>query len=68
MPTYIVTVADGSNKQEIKQKAIDAGGEITHDYTLIPAFAVKYPDGHVQALDSIAGVKSVEEDQVVTTQ
>jgi len=47
MPTYIVTLKDDASPEQIeeaKQKAKDQGGKITHEYKLIKAFAVEYPE------------------------
>ncbi|EPS36568.1 hypothetical protein H072_9898 [Dactylellina haptotyla CBS 200.50] len=68
MPSYIVTVKEGVPKDAAKQAAIDKGGKITHDYTLINAFAVEFPADSMVTLDAHPDVQAVEEDQVVTTQ
>ncbi|KAF3937420.1 hypothetical protein ABW19_dt0207706 [Dactylella cylindrospora] len=66
--TFIVTVKAGVSKDAVKNHATSIGGTITHDYTLINAFAVEFPDDTVVALDTHPDVEAVEADQVVTTQ
>ncbi|KAL7785980.1 hypothetical protein V8C37DRAFT_393082 [Trichoderma ceciliae] len=71
MPSYIVTLKENATDNDFaaaKKKAIDAGGNITHEYSLIKGFSVEYPEGTVVTLDSDPNVQSVEADQVVTTQ
>ncbi|MEU7068147.1 protease inhibitor I9 family protein [Streptomyces sp. NPDC046161] len=60
MPSFIVTVHDGKDKEAAKQHAIDCGGKITHEYGVINAFAVQFPEGNAQTLDSHPDVKAVE--------
>ncbi|KAK0666094.1 hypothetical protein QBC41DRAFT_156535 [Cercophora samala] len=71
MPSYIVTCKDDASPEQIeaaKQHAKDQGGEITHEYTLIKGFAVKFPEDSVQTLANHEHVKDVEADQEVRTQ
>ncbi|KAA8910535.1 hypothetical protein FN846DRAFT_904949 [Sphaerosporella brunnea] len=68
MPTYIITAKKSDDKEKLMEEAIAQGGTITHDYTLIPAFAVAFPEGNIQAFECNPNVASVEEDGVVTTQ
>ncbi|KAL7949841.1 hypothetical protein V8C42DRAFT_184231 [Trichoderma barbatum] len=71
MPSYIVTLKDDASDEQLaaaKQKARDAGAEITHEYTLIKAFTAKYPEDSVVTLAEDPTVQSVEADQVMRTQ
>ncbi|KAF3160904.1 hypothetical protein TWF106_004632 [Orbilia oligospora] len=69
MPTtYIITVKDGENKDEVKQHVIDSGAKITHDYSLIHAFAAEFPDDAVTTFQSHPKVAAWEKDQEVKTQ
>ncbi|KAL7915622.1 hypothetical protein GGI35DRAFT_1284 [Trichoderma velutinum] len=71
MPSFIVTLKDDvsdSQLAETKQKAKDAGGKITHEYTLIKAFTVEYPEGTVHSLAEDPSVQNVEEDKEMRTQ
>ncbi|KAH8912066.1 protease propeptide/inhibitor [Coniochaeta sp. PMI_546] len=71
MPTYIVTCKDDASDEQVaatKQHAKDQGGEITHEYSLIKGFAVKFPEDKVNTLESHEHVKAVEKDQEVRTQ
>ncbi|KAK4467216.1 protease propeptide/inhibitor [Cladorrhinum samala] len=71
MPSYIVTLKDDATDEQLaeaKEQAREQGGEITHEYSLIKGFAVKFPEGHVQTLESHPSVNSVEPDQEVRTQ
>ncbi|KID80629.1 pyruvate dehydrogenase kinase, partial [Metarhizium brunneum ARSEF 3297] len=46
MPGYIVTCKDDATEDQIKaakQHALDQGGKITHEYTLIKGFARRKP-------------------------
>ncbi|RVD89787.1 uncharacterized protein DFL_000780 [Arthrobotrys flagrans] len=66
--SYIITVKEGGNKDEVKQHAIDSGARITHDYTIINAFAAEFPDGAITTFENHPHVEGVEVDGVVTTQ
>ncbi|KAK4112080.1 protease propeptide/inhibitor [Canariomyces notabilis] len=71
MPSYIVTLKDEATDeqvQKLKDEVKSQGGEIKHEYSLIKAFSVSYPEGTVQALGSHELVKEVEQDQEVRTQ
>ncbi|KKP06546.1 hypothetical protein THAR02_01337 [Trichoderma harzianum] len=71
MPSYIVTLKDDVSDDQLaaaKQKAKDTGGRITHEYTLIKAFAVEYPEGTVHSLAEDPSVQTVEEDKEMRTQ
>ncbi|KAL1860405.1 hypothetical protein VTK73DRAFT_7360 [Phialemonium thermophilum] len=71
MPTYIVTCKDNATPEQIEQAkkhAIDNGGKIGHEYSLIKGFSVTFPDDAVQTLESHEHVKAVEKDQEVKTQ
>ncbi|KAH7137130.1 hypothetical protein B0J13DRAFT_448470, partial [Dactylonectria estremocensis] len=48
--------------QEAKQHAIDQGGKIEHEYSLIKGFSVKFDDDAVNTLESHPHVKAVEAD------
>ncbi|KAG8414324.1 hypothetical protein J3459_014831 [Metarhizium acridum] len=65
MPGYIVTCKDDATEDQIKaakQHALDQGGKITHEYTLIKGFAVSFPDDAIATLESNEHVKAVELD------
>ncbi|KAI5851052.1 hypothetical protein BZA05DRAFT_399609 [Tricharina praecox] len=66
--SYIVTAKDAEKKNKLIEEAKAAGGKITHNYTLIPAFAVEFPEGHVQTFDNNPDVQTVERDNEVRTQ
>ncbi|KAK6343421.1 hypothetical protein TWF730_011010 [Orbilia blumenaviensis] len=69
MPTtYIITVKKGESKDEVKEHVEQSGGKITHDYTLIHAFAAEFPDDAVTTFQDHPKVEAWERDQVVTTQ
>jgi len=68
MSAYIVTVKPGADKDQLMEEVKAAGGTITHNYTLIPAFAVSFPKNHVQAFAEHKSVQSMEPDGVVKTQ
>ncbi|KAK4140353.1 uncharacterized protein C8A04DRAFT_32104 [Dichotomopilus funicola] len=71
MPSYIVTLKDDASPEEVaaaKKHAQDQGGQISHEYSLIKAFAVTFPDDAIQTLESHEHVKAVELDGVVNTQ
>ncbi|KAF7537533.1 hypothetical protein G7Z17_g12838 [Cylindrodendrum hubeiense] len=71
MPTYIVSCKEGATDDQVKavkQQAIDQGGKIEHEYTLIKGFSVSYPEGTVTTLESHEHVQAVEADQEVRTQ
>ncbi|KAK4196821.1 putative peptidase [Triangularia verruculosa] len=71
MPSYIVTCNDDATDEQVaaaKQQAIDQGGKIGHEYTLIKGFSVSFPDDSVQTLESHEAVNQVELDQEVRTQ
>ncbi|OAQ71211.1 peptidase inhibitor i9 domain-containing protein [Pochonia chlamydosporia 170] len=65
MPSYIVTCKDDASDDQIKaakQHAIDQGGKITHEYTLIKGFAVSFDKDVMTTLESNEHVKAVEVD------
>ena len=71
MPSYIVTLKDHVTDAEvtaIKKDAVENGGKITHEYTLIKGFAVEYPEDRVSTLESHPHVQAVERDQEMKTQ
>ncbi|PHH73901.1 hypothetical protein CDD83_4653 [Cordyceps sp. RAO-2017] len=70
MPTYIVLLKDGVPPDEIKivkQQAIEQGGKIEQEYTIIPGFSVRFDNDAITTLESNENVK-VELDGVATTQ
>ncbi|KAG9497835.1 hypothetical protein J7337_010706 [Fusarium musae] len=82
MPSYIVTCKDDASDDQVKsyvparknildsakQHAIDQGGKITHEYSLIKGFAVQYDDDKIQTLENHEHVKTVEPDGEMKTQ
>ncbi|KAG8354615.1 hypothetical protein FVEN_g7514 [Fusarium venenatum] len=71
MPSYIVTCKEDASDEQVqsaKQHAIDQGGKIGHEYSLIKGFSVEFPADSVQTLESHEHIKAVEEDGVMTTQ
>ncbi|KAF4447121.1 hypothetical protein F53441_9266 [Fusarium austroafricanum] len=74
MPSYIfpqVTCKDDATDDQVKaakQHAIDNGGKITQEYTIIKGFAVEYPHDSIQTLESHEHVQAVEPDSVMKTQ
>ncbi|KAF6829523.1 hypothetical protein CMUS01_08124 [Colletotrichum musicola] len=71
MPTYIVTCKEDATPDQVKaakQHAVDQGGKIGHEYSLIKGFSVDFPEDAVQTLESHEHVKAVEKDQEVRTQ
>ncbi|KAI1049340.1 hypothetical protein LB506_005028 [Fusarium annulatum] len=68
MPSYIVTCKDDASDDQVKsakQHAIDQGGKITHEYSLIKGFAVEYDDDKIQTLENHEHIKAVEPDDLV---
>ena len=71
MPTYIITCKEDATEEQVKavkQKAIDQGGKIEHEYNIIKGFSVNFPEGSVSTLESDENVKAVEADQEMRTQ
>ncbi|KAJ4252338.1 hypothetical protein NW762_010936 [Fusarium torreyae] len=71
MPTYIVTCKEDASPEEVesvKQHAIDQGGKIGHEYSIIKGFSVAFDDNAVQTLENHEHVNAVEEDGVMQTQ
>ncbi|KAK7415637.1 hypothetical protein QQX98_005781 [Neonectria punicea] len=71
MPTYIVSCNDDASPEQIqaaKQHAIDQGGKIEHEYSLIKGFSVAFDKDAVTTLETHEHVKLVEADQEVKTQ
>ncbi|KAK6512885.1 hypothetical protein TWF506_009048 [Arthrobotrys conoides] len=66
--TYIITVKEGENKQEVIDHITDLGGKVTHNYSLIHAFAAEIPDDHVSTFGEHPLIQTVEKDQEVRTQ
>ncbi|KAF2193305.1 hypothetical protein K469DRAFT_551842 [Zopfia rhizophila CBS 207.26] len=65
-----VTLKSGASPEELenaKKSAIDQGGKITNEFTLIKAFTVEFPADKVHTLETNDHV-TVEPDSVVTTQ
>ncbi|KAJ9148887.1 Alpha-ketoacid dehydrogenase kinase [Pleurostoma richardsiae] len=66
MPSYIVTCKDDATPEQVdaaKKAAVDQGGKIGHEYTLIKGFSVTFPSDSVQTLASHEHVKAVEADK-----
>ncbi|KAI5861875.1 alpha-ketoacid dehydrogenase kinase [Durotheca rogersii] len=66
MPTYIVTCNPDATPEQVaaaKQHAIDQGGKIGHEYSLIKGFSVTFPNDSISTLASHEHVKDVELDQ-----
>jgi hypothetical protein len=51
-----------------KQHAIDQGGKIGHEYSLIKGFSVEFPQDSVQTLESHEHIHAVEADGEMKTQ
>ncbi|KAF3903117.1 hypothetical protein ABW21_db0204870 [Orbilia brochopaga] len=66
--SYIITVKEGGSVEAAKQKAVDQGGKITHEYNLIKGFAVEFPDDCVHSLGEDPNVANVEVDGEVRIQ
>ncbi|KAG5972094.1 hypothetical protein E4U55_000914 [Claviceps digitariae] len=65
MPSYIVTLKDDATEDQVKaakQHAIDQGGKITHEYSLIKGFTVEMKDDTITTLETNEHVKAVEKD------
>ncbi|KAK3318275.1 peptidase inhibitor I9 [Apodospora peruviana] len=71
MPSYIVTCKEDATPEQVeatKKHAIEQGGKIGHEYSLIKGFQVTFPEGSVSTLEKHEHVKDVEKDQEVKTQ
>ncbi|KND90365.1 hypothetical protein TOPH_05036 [Tolypocladium ophioglossoides CBS 100239] len=71
MPSYIVTCNDDATPEQIaaaKKHAVDQGGRIGHEYSLIKGFSVEFDKDSITTLESHEHVKAVERDGVMTTQ
>ncbi|KAK9239476.1 hypothetical protein V1525DRAFT_398198 [Lipomyces kononenkoae] len=65
---YIVRFKDDATPTDvskIKKDLVDSGAEITHEYTLIKAVAVKLPDAEISTLEAHPSVAQIEKDQEV---
>ncbi|KAF2279348.1 uncharacterized protein EI97DRAFT_455607 [Westerdykella ornata] len=70
MPAYNVTLKKGASKEDVeaaKKKAVDQGGKITNEFTIIPGFTVEFPEDKVSVLESDENL-TVEKDAEVRTQ
>ncbi|KAJ9223564.1 hypothetical protein DTO271D3_5894 [Paecilomyces variotii] len=70
MPLYNVTLKKDSSPEELqkaKDQAVQDGGIIKHEYSLIKGFTVEYPEDHVKILQTNDHVH-VEQDGEVRTQ
>jgi len=70
MTLFNVTLKESAPEEQLvkaKQEAINKGGVIKHEYTLIKGFTVEFPDDYVGALESNQHIH-VEKDGEVTTQ
>ncbi|KAF9890769.1 hypothetical protein FE257_005638 [Aspergillus nanangensis] len=55
MPLYNVTLKKDVSPEklaEAKAKAVNNGGTLKHEFTLIKGFTVEYPEDHVGVLES----------------
>ncbi|KAL3607187.1 hypothetical protein FPOAC2_02162 [Fusarium poae] len=71
MPSYIVTCKEDATDEQVqsaKQHAIDQGGKIGHEYSLIKGFSVEFPQDSVQTLESHEHIHAVEADGEMKTQ
>ncbi|KAJ6258213.1 hypothetical protein Dda_7132 [Drechslerella dactyloides] len=75
MPSFVanktaqVSLNEDASEEDLRmatRKAVEQGGKITQEYTLIKAFAVEFPDDVVNTLASLPCVNSVERDAKVT--
>ncbi|MCJ1282215.1 hypothetical protein MMC26_001538 [Xylographa opegraphella] len=67
---YNVTLKENASPEELskaKETAKSQGGEITHEFSLIKGFTVKYPDDKMSTLESNEHIH-VEKDGEVKTQ
>ncbi|KAK9366721.1 hypothetical protein V1509DRAFT_628904 [Lipomyces kononenkoae] len=65
---YIVRFKDDATPADvskIKEDLLNSGAEITHEYTLIKAVAVKLPDAEISTLEAHPSVAQIEKDQEV---
>jgi len=70
MPLYNVTLKENAGDEELakaKENAKSSGGEIKHEFTLIKAFTVEFPDDKVGILQTNDHIH-VEQDGEVKTQ
>ncbi|KAJ5467610.1 Proteinase inhibitorpropeptide [Penicillium sp. IBT 31633x] len=70
MPLYNITLKADAPVDELekaKATAIEKGGVIRHEYSIIKGFTVEFPDDSVQTFESTEHVH-VEQDGEVTTQ
>ncbi|KAM0358478.1 hypothetical protein HYE67_009787 [Fusarium culmorum] len=70
MPAYIITCKEDATDEQVqsaKQHAKDQGGEITHEYSLIKGFAVKFPEDSVSTLERHPHIHTVEHDGEMKT-
>ncbi|KAF3908331.1 hypothetical protein AA313_de0207912 [Arthrobotrys entomopaga] len=65
---FQITLHDGKDKKPIQDQIKEIGGTITHDYTIINAFAATIPDDTVTTFEENKDVKHVEKDGEVRTQ
>ncbi|KJZ78084.1 hypothetical protein HIM_02721 [Hirsutella minnesotensis 3608] len=71
MPSYIVTLKDDATPDEVsaaKKQAVEQGGKIGHEYSLIKGFSVTFDNDVLTTLESNEHVKAVELDKTMTTQ
>ncbi|KAF8544961.1 hypothetical protein BDD12DRAFT_872385 [Trichophaea hybrida] len=66
--SYIFTFKEGADKDKFKKELAEAGGKVTHEYSLIPALSAELPDGYVGTLGTHDSIKTCEPDGKVTTQ
>ncbi|KAK0715648.1 peptidase inhibitor I9 [Lasiosphaeris hirsuta] len=71
MPSYIVTLKNDATDDQIKaakEDAVKQGGKIGHEYTLIKAFQVIFPEDSVTTFEKHENVKEIEKDAEVKIQ
>ncbi|ROT38708.1 protease propeptide/inhibitor [Sodiomyces alkalinus F11] len=66
--TYIVTCKKDATPEQVqaaKQHAIDQGGKIGHEYSLIKGFSVTFDSDSIRTLEEHEHIDAVEADQEV---
>lgn len=70
MTIFNITLKENASPEELKKakdKAVDQGGKILHEFTLIKGFTVEFPPDTISCLATDENIV-VEEDGMVTTQ
>ncbi|TFK64524.1 hypothetical protein BDN72DRAFT_846510 [Pluteus cervinus] len=68
---YIVMFKNWATPAQIQQyidEVNNSGGQVTHEYSIIKAFAGVIPDHFLQTLRLDSIIESIEQDSLVTTQ